>query len=147
LVLPHHGRIGRPPAELRTLRGLGVRAVVNLCEEHPGFAREIEALGMSQLHVPTLDFHAPTPDALRQAVEFICARAAAGEPVYVHCNGRKRSPLVAIAYLMRSKGLTATAAYERVFRARRHIDRGLAHQAVLRAYAPNAGEPATIVEK
>ena len=135
------------PAELRKLRGLGVRAIVNLCEEHPGFSKELKVLGMSQLHVPTLDFHAPSPEALQRAVEFICDRAAVGEPVYVHCKaGRKRSPLVAIAYLMRVQGLTAEAAYESVRRARRHIDRRLARQRVLRAYAPHAGAPAEFPE-
>lgn len=120
------------PRVLRRLHALGVRAIVNLCEEHAGFRDEIERLGMTQLHVPTLDFHPPSRDDLNRAVDFIIHCSAVGEVVYLHCKaGRKRSPLVAIAYLMRKQGLTANEAYLAVRRVRRHIDHGLAAQPVL----------------
>jgi atypical dual specificity phosphatase len=123
------------PRELRRLHALGVRGVVNLCEEHPGFERELKRLGIVQLHAPTLDFHAPSPETLARAVAFIADRAAAGETIYVHCKaGRKRSPLVVMAYLMRTRGLSAAEAYRTVRRVRRHIDRGLASQPVLREF-------------
>lgn len=123
------------PRELRRLHAIGVRAVVNLCEEHPGFERELQRLGLVQLHAPTLDFHAPSIDMLEHAVAFITTRAAAGEMIYVHCKaGRKRSPLVVIAYLMRTRRLSAAEAYQAVRRIRRHIDRGLAAQPVLREF-------------
>lgn len=123
------------PRDLRRLHALGVRAVINLCEEHRGFDGELRQLGLEQLYAPTLDFHAPSLETLQTAVAFILRNAAQGRAVYVHCKaGRMRSPLVVIAYLMASRGIPPAAAYQTLRSIRRHIDGGLATQPVLREF-------------
>lgn len=46
----------------RALEALGVRAVVNLCDEYLGPLKDYEELKMQQLRLPTVD-HQPPPVA------------------------------------------------------------------------------------
>ena len=82
-------------ADVRTLAGLGVTAIINMCEEFNGHLEQMSALGIEQLHLPTLDFHCPAPDALVRGVEFLLERRAESRQIYVHCKVvRARSEVV-----------------------------------------------------
>jgi atypical dual specificity phosphatase len=114
-AVDEHVLLGAIPVwgDLRRLRALGVTAVVNLCEEFPGQPARLAALGMTQLHLPTLDYHCPSLDDINTALDFIRRRLAdrPGEKIYVHCKaGRGRSAAVALCYLMASRGLGAADA-------------------------------------
>ena len=99
------------------LHGLGVRAVLSLQEE-----AEDRFLGPPpprtlRLLVP--DFHAPSLDQLRTAVDFISAAHRDELPVFVHCHaGVGRAPLTAAAYLIATRQLATHTALEHIKRQR-----------------------------
>eukprot|EP00913_Durusdinium_trenchii_P013071 g12271.t1 len=66
------------PAELEAL---GVRAVVNLCEEYAGPKAEYACLKITQLWLPTVDHQPPKVSDLWQAVAFINAHRMMGRKV------------------------------------------------------------------
>jgi len=75
----------RADATLIALRRRGVRAVVSLTEESPsvvGLARH----GLQAVHLPLVDFTAPTVAQVVAAVETINGFLDAGSPVVVHCG-------------------------------------------------------------
>jgi atypical dual specificity phosphatase len=75
---------------------------VNLCEEYKGPIRKYQALGMTQLYLPTPDHFEPSVEDLQKAVRFIqkFEQEGAGR-VYVHCRaGHGRSAAVVLAWLL-----------------------------------------------
>jgi len=82
------------------LRMLGVRGVVNLCDEFHGPAHLYEQLGMQELWLPTVDHHEPSLEALKLAVNFISRFKEMNQKVYVHCKaGHGRSAAVVFCWL------------------------------------------------
>ena len=101
----------------------GVGAVVNTCEEYAGPAKQYQSAGIEQLHIPTTDFTHPTADDVDRAVEFVQRHAAAGRTVYIHCKaGRARSATVALAWLVRHRGMTPADAQRHLLAARPHVN-------------------------
>lgn len=88
-------------ADLASLRAQGIGALLSLTET----SIEDEALGrsgLSSLHLPVPDFHAPSPDQLREALSFIDRHRTEGIGVAVHCRaGMGRTGTVLAAYLIR----------------------------------------------
>lgn len=129
--------LGGSPArrEIRRLRDLGVTAVVNMCEEFRGHRRTLARNGLVQLWLPTTDFYPPSLDALIRGVEFLLDRAASGERTYVHCKaGQGRSATLVMCYLMAAQGLSARAAFRRIWQARPHITPRLYRRPVVREF-------------
>lgn len=86
------------------LSGLGVGAVVNLCDEWRGPTRAYTKLGITQLHVPVVDHCEPSVSQLQEAVAWIQERRESGLSVYIHCkSGRGRSAALAMCYLLSLK--------------------------------------------
>eukprot|EP00437_Effrenium_voratum_P033794 CAMPEP_0181471500 /NCGR_PEP_ID=MMETSP1110-20121109/39105_1 /TAXON_ID=174948 /ORGANISM="Symbiodinium sp., Strain CCMP421" /LENGTH=184 /DNA_ID=CAMNT_0023596517 /DNA_START=246 /DNA_END=800 /DNA_ORIENTATION=- len=120
------------------LQALGVRAVVNLCEEYAGPKAEYERLKMRQLRLPTVDHQEPATADLRKAVAFIEEQRALGHKVYVHCKaGHGRAAAVALAWLI----FTRSAASEEEVRQlnlellqKRHVRSYLYRQSNIRAF-------------
>lgn len=82
------------------LHALGVRGVVNLCDEFRGPVRLYAELGMHELWLPTIDHHEPSLAALQAAVKFIRRFKDQNQKVYVHCKaGHGRSAAVAFCWL------------------------------------------------
>jgi len=152
-AIDEHVILGAIPVwgDLKRLRALGVIAVINLCEEFPGEPQKLTALGMTQLHLPTLDYHCPSLENIYKALDFIRSRstaesascespAAAAAPrlrgkVYIHCKaGRGRSAAVALCYLMVSRGLTAADAARRLKQLRPAVRRHIDQDATIRAF-------------
>ena len=104
------------PARWNELRALGIRAVLSLQAE-----REDHFDGTPPervLRLPVEDFNPPSIDQLYEAVAFIGACHADGQPVLVHCHaGIGRASLTASAYLM-TRGLSHIEAFDQVKRAR-----------------------------
>lgn len=89
------GILGHP----RRLRRLGVRAVINCCDEYngPDWSRH----HIEHLHIPTVDHLEPSLADLKTAVRFIESHRRQGHRVYVHCKaGHGRSAAVAYAWLL-----------------------------------------------
>lgn len=88
------------PWHVVQLRALGVRAVVNMCDEFGGWTDMYESLGIEQLRLPTTDYMDVSAVNLRKAVAFIDSNRARGRGVYVHCKaGVGRAGSVAVSYL------------------------------------------------
>lgn len=131
--------------DLNRLRALGVTAIINLCEEFPGERQKLAALGMTQLHLPTLDYHCPSLDDINKALDFIRTHTGSGgkrpaaanpfERIYIHCKaGRGRSAAVALCYLMASRGLTAADAAKLLKQLRPAVRRRIHEQGPIRAF-------------
>lgn len=120
-------------AELRRLRELGIRAIVNLCDEFKGHAKELRRHRMTQLRLPAVD-HFPVPlDYLLRGLEFIRTQLESGRRVYVHCKaGQGRSATLAMCYLMARYDLTPLEAYRRIRRIRPHVTKRLYQRAAVR---------------
>lgn len=120
-------------AELRRLRELGIRAIVNLCDEFKGHAKELRRYRMTQLRLPAVD-HFPVPlDYLLRGLEFIRTQLESGRRVYIHCKaGQGRSATLAMCYLMARYDLTPLEAYRRIRRIRPHVTKRLYQRAAVR---------------
>lgn len=123
-------------SDLETLRDGGVGAIVNTCEEFPGFVPDYRRLGMEQLYLPTVDFTHPSRSDIDRAVDFIDQQIAAGNKVYIHCKaGRGRSATVAICWLMHSRGMSLDQAQRHLLECRPHVNSRLAERPVVQQYA------------
>ena len=104
------------------LHALGVRGVVNTCEEYPGPEALYRELGMTQLRVPTIDFTAPNLQDVERAVDFINDYRRRGEGVYIHCKaGRGRSATVVLCWLVQARKLSPEAAQQKLLEVRPHV--------------------------
>jgi len=140
-----HVIVGALPSrrDLRRLHALGVGAVVNMCAEYAGNARELGALGMTQLRLPTTDYTPPSEQAILRGIAFIREQSDANRQVYVHCKaGRGRAPTMALCYLMAAYDLSPADAYERLKSSRGWISRGLDRRAVVQRIAARLRETA-----
>jgi len=121
-------------ADLAELQSQGVSAVVNLCAEFAGHSDQLTACGMTQLHLPTLDYACPSQGDLIRGMKFISTHAAAGRKVYVHCKaGRFRSPILVLCYLMAAANVSAAQAFAIVRSVRPQVNRRLDRRPVVRA--------------
>lgn len=118
------GSVPMEPAHIEELQKEGVTAILTLNE---GWELKLSSaqikyeLGMSQLHLPTPDYFAPSQSDIRAAVDFMDEHLTKGRGIYVHCNGgRGRSAVCVLAWLIAKRGMTAEDAYELV-RSKRKI--------------------------
>lgn len=124
--------------ELARLRGMGIESIVNLCDEFGGHTRELAAQRLTQLHLPTIDYSAPSVADLQRGVAFIHEELASGRKVYLHCKaGRKRAPTLALCWLI-STGMTPEQAQRTLSAARRQVSRRLGRAPSVRAYLAEA---------
>ncbi len=124
--------------DVQRLYDLGVRAIVNTCEEYAGPVVHYNRLGIDQLHIPTTDFTHPNLRDIEQAVEFVEDHVNKKRMVYIHCKaGRARSATVAICWLMKYRGMSAAAAQAFLLLARPHINPNLAQRPVVQQFSKN----------
>jgi dual specificity MAP kinase phosphatase len=98
---------------------LGITAIVDMRMKSVHSGKNIP--GISYLHLPTLDRHAPSIEHLEQGVKFIRKEIKKGGKVYIHCKaGEGRGPTMAAAYLIYS-GLSLDDALKTIKKARRFI--------------------------
>ena len=103
------------------LHQLGVRAVLSLQEEAEDHFVGPPSPRVLRLLVP--DFHAPSLEQLREAVDFISAAHRDELPVFIHCHaGVGRAPLTAAAYLIATRQLATHTALLYIKRQRPIID-------------------------
>lgn len=88
-----------------------IREVISLSEELPPGLASSE---LESLHLPILDFTAPSLALIDRAVDFIERRNANGRPVLVHCRaGYGRTGTILACYLV-ATGLDAEGAIRRI---------------------------------
>lgn len=122
--------------DVKPLFDLGVRAVVNMCEEYAGPTEFYRQLGIEQLWLPTVDFQPPSLDDVCQGVEFIQQQVGLGRKVYVHCKaGRARSATVVLCWLIKYRRQTAETAQALLEQRRPHVSRSLWQRAVVKEFA------------
>jgi atypical dual specificity phosphatase len=128
-------------SDLALLQRKGIQAVLTLTES--SLADDVLASsGLTYLHIPVLDLHAPTPAQLQQAIAFIDAQSARGHATAVHClMGQGRTGTVLAAYLIRN-GLTAQEALDEI---RRRCDGAISAQEQEDALHLFAGSRAWVV--
>jgi atypical dual specificity phosphatase len=139
----NHVILGAMPlsSDVERLAAEGVRAVVNTCEEYPGPSAAYREHGIEQLRVPTTDFHPPTLDHIRKAVEFIQSHVTRGQTVYVHCKaGRARSATVVLCWLVAHRGMTPDEAQAHLLARRPHVMRYLTQRTVVQDWAAEVAE-------
>jgi len=101
-----------------------VRAVVNTCDEYIGPIHLYKQYNITQFHIPSMDFTAPTTKEIISAVEFISDHDSKGNTVYLHCKGGKgRSTTVAVCYLMKKYNISAQEALKRIMKQRPQVTR------------------------
>lgn len=119
---------------------LGIRGVVNMCEEFSGHPQLYETNQIEQLWLPTTDFHHPTIEQVQEGVEFIESKVSKGQGVYIHCKaGRARSATVLICWLMKYRNLSPQLAQEKLLLARPHTNRHLLERPVVQQFIGELG--------
>lgn len=117
------------------LAELGVRGVVNMCQEYRGPLAEYQHYKIEQLWLPTVDFNPPRLEDVRRGVEFIDSVTGEGRKVYVHCKaGRARSATVVLCWLVHSKQMTPEQAQARLLQVRPHVNPRLLQRSVVIQY-------------
>jgi atypical dual specificity phosphatase len=87
---------------------------------------------MRQLHIPTVDYTAPSLADVERAVAFMAEAAARRERVYVHCKaGRGRSATVVLCYLVYAHRVAAREGQAWLLRVRPHVSRHLYRRPVV----------------
>jgi atypical dual specificity phosphatase len=105
------------------LERMGIRAVVNTCQEYRGPLAEYAQAGIEQFRMPTVDFTHPQFDDICRAVEFIQRHADQGHRVYVHCKaGRARSATVVMCWLIKSLQRPAAEIQQLLLKKRPHVN-------------------------
>lgn len=135
--IDEHVIVGAYPfaGDVASLRGEGVRAVVNTCEEYQGPLREYDQHGIEQLHIPTTDFTHPQLKDVEAAVEFIQKYKLQNDTVYIHCKaGRARSATVAMCWLMKYRDMSVEQAQQHLLSARPHVNPHLASRPVVKQF-------------
>lgn len=85
------------------LYSMGVRGVVNMCDEYDGPVSEYDRLGIVQLRLPTVDHYESSLKQLQTGVAFIAGCKARGDKVFVHCKaGHGRAAAMALCWLLHS---------------------------------------------
>lgn len=119
-------------SDVAGLADIGVKGVVNTCEEYAGPVADYQQHGIEQFRMPTVDFTHPSLDDVCRAVEFIESHVDQGNRVYIHCKaGRARSATVAICYLMKRRGITKEEGQKVLNQARPHINQFLCSRPVV----------------
>lgn len=91
---------------------LGVGSVLDLRGEKSDDAAALAARDLHGKRIAVEDYHAPTPEQLREAVAWMRGEIAAGRRVYVHCAaGIGRSATVVAAFLMEEYGWSRDRAW------------------------------------
>lgn len=104
--------------DIRAIRELGFRSIVDLRDETPDCGAIFRAESLNYMRVPIVDGAAPSVDELYEVTGWVTGHILDDGPVLVFCReGRGRSAMVAVASLVKL-GLPLPEAYSLLMRAR-----------------------------
>jgi atypical dual specificity phosphatase len=103
----------REQVALAALAQQGISVLVNLHEQAHGPSR-LAPYGLTEVHLPVVDFTPPSPEQLEQGVAAIVQARAAGERVAVHCGGGLGRTGTLLACYLVQQGMEGEAAIDRV---------------------------------
>ncbi len=129
--------LGALPSEddVPKLKSMGVRAVLNLCEEYSGPEEAYAATGIEHLRLPTVDYSSPSVSTVRRGVCFIEKWVSRRGLIYVHCKaGRGRSATVVLCWLIKAKRITPDEAMDFLSKRRPHVNKKLDKRRVVREF-------------
>lgn len=108
------------------LKKMGVRAVLNLCDEYAGPEEAYSANGIKYLRLPTIDYTSPSLETVSEGVSFIERCVSRRDLVYVHCKaGRGRSATVILCWLVKAKKISPLEAMEFLLKRRPQVNKNL----------------------
>jgi atypical dual specificity phosphatase len=117
------------------LKGMGVKAVLNVCEEYSGPEEAYAAAGIEQVRLPTIDYTSPSLSTVRRGVCFIEKCVSRGDLVYVHCKaGRGRSATIVLCWLIKAKKIKPNEAMSFLMERRPHVNKKLDRRKVVSEY-------------
>lgn len=121
--------------DIPRLKKMGVRAVLNVCEEYSGPEEAYAAAGIEQVRLPTIDYTSPSLSTVRQGVCFIEKCVSSGDLVYVHCKaGRGRSATIVLCWLIKAKRIKPNEAMNFLLERRPHVNKKLDKRKVVREF-------------
>lgn len=99
------GSLPRSDLDVRTLRGLGIRAVLSLHRPPPVVTEALRAAGVQHMLSELEDYGVPSVEQMHQIRMILESWREADRPVYVHCYaGVGRCRTVAAAFLAMKLG-------------------------------------------
>lgn len=114
------------------LKKMGVRAVLNVCEEYSGPEEAYVAADIQQVRLPTIDYTSPSLSTVCQGVCYIERCVSSGHLIYVHCKaGRGRSATIVLCWLIKAKKITQNEAMNFLLERRPHVNKRLDKRAVV----------------
>jgi len=121
--------------DMRAIRDLGFRGVVDLRDETPDVGAQVRGLDLNYMRAPIVEGAAPTVDELYEVTGWVTGHILNGEPILVYCReGRGRSAMVAVACLVKL-GQPLSEAYALLTRARPNAMISTAQMNALEAFA------------
>lgn len=121
--------------DVKRLAAVGVKAVVNTCEEYAGPVEQYAQHAIEQFRMPTVDFTHPKFADVERAVEFMDQQIAAGNKVYVHCKaGRARSATVVMCWMIKNLQQPASEIQKKLNYFRPHINQHLPERPVIQEF-------------
>jgi len=136
LGCPPFGFAGHP----KELYNMGVRGVINMCDEYSGPIDAYDSIGITQLRLPTPDHFESTLNQLKDAVSFIHAHCERGEKVLVHCKGGNgRSAAVALSWMINTHPDEDPAVLNKALLSKRKVRVALFKQKSIRQFSALRG--------
>ena len=113
----------------KQMHALGVRGVINMCDEYAGPMNDYMKLGITQLRLPTIDHFEPKTEHIQQAMDFIQAHRVKGQKVYVHCKaGHGRAAAVALCWTINQNPDKTAQELNAMLVKKRHVRKTLYQQ-------------------
>lgn len=121
--------------DVKKLASIGIKGVINNCEEYKGPHKTYKRHMIQQLYLPIVDFRPPSLADIQTALAFIEQHRQRGEQVYLHCKaGRGRSATIAICYLIQRYQMPPEQAQTHLQTIRPRIVRDLWKREVIQAF-------------
>lgn len=139
---PHLAAMARPSdiEEFRWLRANGVQLLITLTETPPPRA-DLDEAGLLGMHVPVVDFHAPSLEQIEQCISAIAKAREQKLGVGIHCMaGLGRTGTILAAYFV-TQGYSAEEAVDHVRRIRPSSIESDEQAAAVGAYALRRAAP------
>ncbi len=120
-------------SDVRSLKELGVKCIINLCAESEGPVTLYEKYNIDYFALPTTDFTCPNIENIEKGVSII--QKYENQKVYVHCKaGRGRSATIVYCWLVCCRKYSLEHAMELLILKRPQVNRKLYKREIVKKY-------------